>query len=180
MSLKWRKQLLVVKLQASNTEDYSDHEIFVVQKETPDNVNLIADTSEGNIQILANQPEISITSRTSKEDLIKVIDISISKVSLKYAEYIPELQQLCIEFIDIFGINYKDLKISNVLQFDIDTRDIASIYCKLHLLLYKYKQFIKDELDAAVTAGTIEGAIKEPCHWRFSIWVIEKPKTNEL
>ena len=90
-------------------------------------------------------------------------------MSLKYAEYIPELQQLCIEFIDIFGINYKDLKISNVLQFDIDTRDIASIYCNLYLLLYKYKQFVKDELDAAVTADTIEGAIKEPCHWRFSI-----------
>ena len=50
----------------SNTEDYSDHEIFVFQKETPDNVNLIANTSEGNIQILASQPEISTTGKTSK------------------------------------------------------------------------------------------------------------------
>jgi len=75
----------------------------------------MANTSEGNIQILTSQLEISTTSRTSKEDLIKVINISISKVSLKYAEYISELQQLCMEFIDIFGINYKDLKISNIL-----------------------------------------------------------------
>jgi len=33
----------------SHTEDYSDYEIFIFQKETPHNVNLIADTSEGNI-----------------------------------------------------------------------------------------------------------------------------------
>ena len=82
---------------------------------------------------------------------------------LKYAEYVPELQQLCMEFIDMFGINYKDLKISNVLQFDSDTGDAAPIYCKPHSLLYKYKQFIRDELDAAVRAGTMEGPIKELC-----------------
>jgi len=64
-----------------------------------------------------------------------------------------------MEFIDIFGINYKDLKISNVLQFDIDTEDAAPISCKLHLLPYKYKQFVKDKLDASFRAGTIEGPI---------------------
>jgi len=82
-----------------NTKDYSDHKIFVFQKETSDNVNLIADISEGNIQILANQSEISTTSKTSKEDLIKAIDISISKILLKYADYVLELCQLCMEFI---------------------------------------------------------------------------------
>ena len=99
---------------------------------------------------------------------------------LKYAEYVPELRQLCTEFIDIFGINYKDLKISNVLQFDIDTGDAAPIYCKLHSLPYKYKQFVKDKLDAAVRAGTMEDHIKELCRWEFPVWVVEKPKTNEL
>jgi len=58
-----------------------------------------------------------------------------------------------MKFINIFGINYKDLKI-NVLQFDIDTGDAVPIYCN-------YKQFIKDKLDVAVRAGTIEGLIKE-------------------
>ena len=85
-----------------------------------------------------------------------------------------------MKFIDIFEINYKDLKISNVLHFDNDTGDTALIYCKPHLLPYKYKQFIKDELDAAVRAGTMEGPIKELCHWGFPVWVVEKPKTNEL
>jgi len=85
-----------------------------------------------------------------------------------------------MEFIDIFGINYKDLKISNVLQFDIDTGYAAPIYCKPHSLPYKHKQFIKDELDAAVRAGTIEDPIKELCRWGFPIWIVKKPKTNEL
>jgi len=31
------------------------------------------------------------------------------------------------------------------------------------MLLYKYKQFIKDELDAAVRAGTVEVPVKELC-----------------
>jgi len=61
------------------------------------------------------------------------------------------------------------LKISNVLQFDIKTRDAAPIYCKLHLSPYKYKQFVKDELDAAVRAGTIEGFIKELYCWGFPV-----------
>jgi len=75
-----------------NTEDYLDHKILVIQKKkTADNTNLIADISKGNIQILANQSESSTTSRTSKEDLIKAIDISISKVLLKDAEYVSEL-----------------------------------------------------------------------------------------
>jgi len=90
-------------------------------------------------------------------------------VPLKFAEYVPELWQLCMEFINIFGINYKDLKISNVLQFDIDTGDAVPIYCKLHSLPYKYKQFVKEELDAAVRAGTMEGPIKELCHWEFPV-----------
>jgi len=101
-------------------------------------------------------------------------------VPLKYAEHVPELPKLCMEFIDIFGINYKDLKISNILQFDIDTRDAAPIYCKPHSLPYKHKQFVKDDFDAAVRAGTIEGPIKELYRWGFSVWVVEKPKTNEL
>ena len=124
---------------ASNTEDYSDHEIYIFQQDAPDNVNLIADTSEGNIQILTRGPEISTTSKTSKEDLIKAIAISISKVPLKYAEHIPELWELCMEFIDIFEINYEDLKISNVLQFDIDTGDASPIYCKPYSLPCKHK-----------------------------------------
>jgi len=75
-----------------NTEDYLDHKILVIQKKkTSDNTNLIANISKGNIQILANQSESSTTSRTSKEDLIKAIDISISKVPLKDAEYVSEL-----------------------------------------------------------------------------------------
>ena len=99
---------------------------------------------------------------------------------LKYAEYIPELQELCMEFIDIFGINYKDLKISRILQFDIDTGDATPIYCKPYSLLYKYKQFVRDELNAVVKADTVEDPIKELCQWGFSAWVVEKPKTNEL
>jgi len=82
------KQVTISSKTTRNTEDYSDHEIFIFQKETPDNVNLIADTSEANIQILASQPEISTTSSTSKNDLVKAIDISISKVPLKYVEYV--------------------------------------------------------------------------------------------
>ena len=82
----------------------------------------------------------------------------------KYAEYVPELQQLCMQFIDIFGLNYKDLKIRNVFQFDIDTGDTTPIYCKLHSLAYKYNQFVKDKLDAAVRADTMECLIKELCH----------------
>jgi len=57
---------------ASSAEE-SDHEIYIFQQETPDNVNLIADTSESNIQILASEPEIFTTGKTSKEDLIKAI-----------------------------------------------------------------------------------------------------------
>ena len=74
---------------------------------------------------------------------MKAIDISILKMPVKCAEYVPELWQLCMKFIDIFRIDYKELKISNVLQFNIDTTDAAPIYCKLHSLPYKYKQCIK-------------------------------------
>ena len=101
-------------------------------------------------------------SRTSKEDLIKAIDISISKVPLKCAEYVPELWQLCMKFINSF-------EISNVLQFDIDIRDAALIYCNPYLFPYKYKQFVKDKLDAVVRTGTIEGPIKELYRWRFPV-----------
>ena len=74
-----------------------------------------------------------------------------------------------MEFIDIFRIDYKELEISNVLQFNIDTTDAAPIYCKLHSLPYKYKQFVKDKSDTAVSTGTIEGSIKELCRWEFPV-----------
>ena len=92
---------------------------------------------------------------------------------LKYTEYVPEPRQLCTAFIDIFGINYKDLKISNVLQFNIDTGDAAPIYCKPHSLPYKYKQFVKDELDVAVRAGTMQGPIKKLWHWGFPVGSVD-------
>ena len=62
-----------------------------------------------------------------------------------------------MKFIDIFKSSQEDLKISNVLQFDIDTGDVAPIYCKSYLLLYKNKQFIRDKLDTTVKAESIEG-----------------------
>ena len=68
------------------------------------------------------------------------------------------------------------MKISNVLQFDIDTGDAALIYCKPHSLAYKHNQFVNDELDAAVR----EDPVKKLCRSGFSVWTVEKSKTNEL
>ena len=164
----------------STVEESSDNEIFVFQENTDSNITQLAETSEGNLRILTSEPEIPTTSISTREEILKAIEISISKVPSKYNQYISELRELCKEFIDIFGISYKDLKISNVLQFDIDTGDAAPIYCKPHSLPYKYKQFAKDELDAAVKAGTMEGPLKELCRWGFPVWVVVKPKTNEL
>jgi len=82
---------------------------------------------------------IAIANKTSRENLIKAIEILISKVLFKYTESASELWHICIEFIHISKINYKDLEINKVLQFNIDTGDAIPVYCNPHLLSDKYK-----------------------------------------
>jgi len=104
------EQVTISSETTSNTEDYSDDEIFVFQTETPDNVNLIANTSKGNIQILASQCEISTTSSTGKEDPRKAIDISISKMPPKYAECHGGLRHRLRRFRNFIGLSCCKLK----------------------------------------------------------------------
>ena len=120
----------------SSMKDCSDYKVFVFQQETTDNMNFIAETSADNMQILTSKSEISIASKTNRQNLIKAIEISISRVCLKYAEDVPELQQLYIEFIDIFRINYKDLKISNIIL----TREMLDWFCDVRVAIESHKR----------------------------------------
>jgi hypothetical protein len=47
-------------------------------------------------------------------------------------------------------------------------------------LPYQYKEFVKNELYSAVKAGTMDGPLKKLCQWGSPVWVVVKPKTNEL
>jgi len=58
-----------------------------------------------------------------------------------------------MQFMDIFGINHKNLRTTDILEFDIDTRDSPPIYIKFHPLPYKYKGFVKTELDLLMKAS---------------------------
>jgi len=81
-----------------------------------------------------------------------------------------------MEYIHIFGIDHSNLKQTNVIEFDIDTGDAAPIYIKSRPLPYKYKEFVKGKLDAAVKAGIMSGPLKQLCKWGFPVWAVPNLK----
>jgi hypothetical protein len=118
--------------------------------------------------------------QSETEKIKMALEDTIAKVAPKFQQYVPQLRKLCMEYIDIFGVNHNTLKQTNVIEFDIDTGNTAPIYIKSRPLPYKYKEFVKGELDAAVKAGIMSGPLKQLCRWGFPVWAVPKPKTNEL
>jgi RNase H-like domain found in reverse transcriptase/Reverse transcriptase (RNA-dependent DNA polymerase)/Integrase zinc binding domain/Integrase core domain/gag-polyprotein putative aspartyl protease/Retrotransposon gag protein len=159
-------------------EDESDNlEVFMMIS------NELKENSDNELEIIEATPEIPPVPRfniSEKEKIKSALEATIAKVPSKFQSYIPELRKLCMEYIDIFGVDHNNLKQTDVIEFDIDTGDAIPIYIKSRPLPYKYKEFVKAELDAAVKAGIMSGPLKQLCKWGFPVWVVPKPKTNEL
>ena len=164
--------------ESETSPEETNNEVFVIQ--LSNELQQLSNSNENlKLQIMASKPEIPPLSDKEK-DIKNALSLSISKVSSKFQKYIPDLRNLCFEFLDIFGINHKNLKPTNILKFDIDTGNAAPVYIKSQPLPYKYKEFIKSELDSGVAAGIMEGPLKQLCKWGFPVWAVSKPKTNEL
>ena len=123
--------------------------------------------------------EIS-TNKSQSERIIDALSDIITKIPKRFQEYVPKLRDLCMEFIDIFGTDHENLKQTNIIEFDIDTGDSPSIFIKPRPLPYKYKEFVKGELEAAVKADIMEGPLKDLNLWGYPVWAVSKPKTNEM
>ena len=99
--------------------------------------------SDNELEIIEGTPEIAPIPNlnVSETETIKLaLEATIAKVTPKHQSYIPQLRELCMEHIDIFGVDHGNLKQTNVIEFDIDTGDdAASIYIKPRPLPYKYK-----------------------------------------
>ena len=161
----------------SETISGSEDEVYVL--ELGPRLQQTSTTEIPELQILANQPEVQ-PMRNNQNEIQAAIEKSISKVPVKFQEYVAELKALCMEFIDIFGTSHKNLKATNILEFDIDTGNSSPVYIKPRPLPYQYKEFVKAELSSAVEAGIMTGPLKKLCKWGSPVWVVVKPKTNEL
>src|ERR1700730_9444386 len=167
------------ELVQSEDEDLSftyDNEVYVHFSDQ------IEETQSHNLKIFAGQPEITVKPAplSTPEDIKLALEKTISKIPLKFRYYSSDLRHLLFEYLDIFGTSHQNLRPINILQFDIDTGNEPPVYIKAKPLPYKYKEFAKSELDAAVKAGTMTGPLKGLCTWGFPVWVVAKPKTNEL
>ena len=74
----------------------------------------------------------------------------VNAVDLKFIAYKEDLRALLFKYIDIFGMSHSDVKQTDVIQFDINTGNVKSVYIKLRSLLWKYKEIVKKELDTQV------------------------------
>ena len=145
--------------------------------------NDLKQTSDNELEIIEGSPEIPSDPIIDQSELEKIkvaLETTIAKVATKFQQYVPQLKPLCMKYIDIFDVNYSNLKQTNVIEFDIDTGDAAPIYIKPRPPSYKYKEFVKGGLDAAGKAGIITRPLKQFCKWGLPVWVVPKPKTNEL
>ena len=163
--------------ESEGNKSEADLEVFVMIS------NELKQTSDHEFEIIEGTPEIPPIPNFSISETEKTkiaLEVTIGKVAPKFQSYIPQLKELCMEYIDIFGVDHNNLKQTNVIEFDVDTGDAAPIYIKPRPLPYKYKEFVKGELDAAVKAGIMSGPLKQLCKWGFPVCAVPKPKTNEL
>jgi len=123
--------------ESEGNESEQDLEVFMMIS------NELKQISNNELEIIEGTPEIAPVPNLniSETEKIKlVLEATIAKVAPKYQSYIPQLRELCMEHIDIFGVDHGNLKQTNVIEFDIDTGDdAASIYIKPRPLPYKYR-----------------------------------------
>ena len=71
----------------------------------------------------------------------------VNTVDLKFIVYKKDLKAFLFMYINIFNISHSDVKQIDIIQFDINISNTKSVYIKLRLLLWKYKEIVKKELD---------------------------------
>jgi hypothetical protein len=134
-----------------------------------------------NFEIIKEEISSEITiNKSQSEKVLEALSDIIDIVDIKFQEYFPKLKDLYMEFIDIFGTDHENLKQINVIEFDIDRGDSSSIFIKPRSLSYKYKDFVKEELEATVKADIMEGSLKDLNLWGYPVWIVSKSKINEM
>ena len=157
-----------------DNEETEDEELFVLI------TNELMEPSDQNFEILEGQKEITVDDRPEDEKITEALKKVIEVINPKFINYKEGLKSLLWKYIDIFGISHQNVRQTDIIQFDIDTGDAKPVYIKPRPLPYKFKEFVKQELEAAVQAGTMIGPLKQLCRWGFPVWVVAKLKTNEL
>jgi hypothetical protein len=170
----------------SEDDEFSSSEVSEVSGESDHNEILVMITNEieesqnGNLKILPGTSEIVPDKRSDDEKIQEAIINAVKGVNHEFESFQPELKSLLLKYQDIFAVSYKGLSHTNIIEFDIDTKDAKPTYIKSRPLPYQYKEFVKKELYSAVEAGTMDGPLKRLCQWGSPVWVVVKPKTNEL
>jgi len=158
----------------SDDEEFTDNEVFILI------TNDIHEKENGDLEIQAGKPEIQTDSSSESEQIENALEKVSPSVAPEYKSYIPDLKKLLWEYLDIFGISHNNLKQTSLIEFDIEIGDTKPSYIKSRFLPYKYKEFVKKELETAVKAGIMSGPLKTLCRWGSPVWAVLKPKTNEL
>ena len=116
--------------------------------------------SDQNFEILEGQKEITVDDCSEDEKIIEVLKKVIKVINSKFINYKEGLKSLLWKYIDIFGMSHQNVKQTDIIQFDIDTGDAKPVYIKLRSLPYKFKEFVKQELEVTVQAETMIGSLK--------------------
>ena len=125
--------------------------------------------SNQNFEILEEQKEITVDDHSENEKITEALKKVIEVINPKFINYKEGLKSFLWKYIDIFGISHQNVRQTDIIQFDIDTGDAKPVYIKPRPLPYKFKKFVKQELEAAVQAGTMIGPLKQLCRWGFPV-----------
>ncbi|KAG0781738.1 hypothetical protein G6F21_011489 [Rhizopus arrhizus] len=183
---------------ASDSTDYDTFEEESYDTESPDDTDseesylLMFDHGPGEENFMVNNEEVMPISdaqapdRSTHEEIMNILDQAVSKCELN-GEQKEEMRKLLAKYTDVFGLDYQDLRQTNLLKLHIDTGDHAPVMKRPNRYMsHSELESLRSEIDSMLKNGQIVPATYGPNKkgvnsggWAFPIMYVKKKNTSE-
>jgi len=121
----------------NDNQGSEDEELFVLI------TNELTEHPDQSFEISEGQNEIIVDDCPEDDKITDTLEKVIEAVDPKFIDYKEGLKSLLWEYIDIFSMSHRNVRQTDIIQFDIDTGDAKPVYIKPRPLPYKFKEFVK-------------------------------------
>ncbi|KAG1036469.1 hypothetical protein G6F43_013045 [Rhizopus delemar] len=123
---------------------------------------------------------------THPEEIKTILKEQVQGLELSYEEK-ERLEELLYKFLDVFGLDYNDLKQTNLVKFSVDTGDHAPIMKRPNKhMSHSELEIFKRELSNMLSNGQIIPTMHHPkkdgsssLGWSFPAMYVRKKNTKE-
>ncbi|KAG1164985.1 hypothetical protein G6F36_013576 [Rhizopus arrhizus] len=135
---------------------------------------------------LGSETKLIKNESTRPEEIKTILKEQVQELEISYEEK-EQLEELLYKFLDVFGLDYNDLKQTNLVKFSVDTGDHAPIMKRPNKhMSHSELEVFKQELSNMLANGQIIPTMHRPkkdgsssLGWSFPAMYVRKKNTKE-